>query len=277
MSESTMSFEGLGDVIAMRELALRNGGSITVSIGKPREFPEGGSWYCPYRIDGLQQTIGRYIGGADAVQALELALRTIGVDLAHSAEGRRDEIVGLDEDAGNHGVPPRNVPRPASARWRPMTRADLPAVARIAAIVHPAYPEDPAIAGERLALEPAGCFVLDGAEGPAAYLLSHRWTEGAPPPLDTLLHALPPHPTIWYVHDIALSPEMRGQGAARAIVAELDALARSHGLHRIALVAVNRSVPFWTRHGFADATTPALMESLASYGPDARYMARDLV
>ncbi len=157
-----------------------------------------------------------------------------------------------------------------------MTRADLPAVAHIAAIVHPAYPEDPAIAAERLALEPTGSFVFDGASGPAAYLISHRWIDGAPPALDTHLRALPPHPALWYIHDIALMPETRGQGAARAILAELEALARSHGLHRLALVAVNDSVPFWTRHGFAGATNPALAEKLASYGPDARYMVRDL-
>lgn len=157
-----------------------------------------------------------------------------------------------------------------------MTRADLSAVARIAAIVHPAYPEDPAVAAERLALDPAGCFVFEGADGPSAYLLSHRWVDGAPPALDTHLHALPAHPNIWYIHDIALMPETRGQGAARAIVAALDALARSHGLHRLALVAVNNSVPFWRHHGFTDATTPALAEKLASYGGDARYMTREI-
>lgn len=157
-----------------------------------------------------------------------------------------------------------------------MTRADLPAVAHIAAIVHPAYPEDPAIAAERLALDPAGCFVFDGADGPTAYLLSHRWIDGDPPSLDTHLHALPPHPNVWYIHDIALMSETRGQGAARAIVTELETLARGHGLHRLALVAVNDSTAFWQRHGFTDATTPALAEKLASYGADARYMTRDL-
>ena len=157
-----------------------------------------------------------------------------------------------------------------------MTRADLSAVARIAAIVHPAYPEDPAVAAERLALDPAGCFVFEGADGPSAYLLRHRWVDGAPPALDTHLHALPAHPNIWYIHDIALMPETRGQGAARAIVAALDALARSHGLHRLALVAVNNSVPFWQRHGFTDATTPALAEKLTTYDGDARYMTREI-
>lgn len=161
--------------------------------------------------------------------------------------------------------------------WRAMTRADLAAVARIAVRVHPDYPEDPAVAAERLALAPEGCFVLEGADGIAAYLLSHPWIDAAPPALDTALGALPAHPNVWYIHDIALMPEIRGQGAARAIVGTLESLARRHGLHRLALVAVNDSVPFWTRHGFADATTPALAEKLASYGGDAIYMTRDII
>jgi len=157
-----------------------------------------------------------------------------------------------------------------------MTRTDLPAVAHMAALVHPAHPEDPAIAAERLALDPAGCFMLDGEAEPLAYLISHRWIDADPPALDTHLRALPPHPDVWYIHDIALLPEARGLGAARAIIAELETLARTHGLHRLALTAVNTSAPFWHRHGFTDAMTPALAERLASYGPDARYMTHDL-
>lgn len=161
-------------------------------------------------------------------------------------------------------------------RWRPMTRTDLATVAQIAALVHPAYPEDPAIAAERLALDPAGCFMLDGEAAPIAYLLSHRWMDGDPPTLDTHLCALPPHPNVWYIHDIAMLPHARGLGAAAVIVTELETLARSHGLHRLALTAVNNSAPFWRRHGFIEAMTPTLAEQLASYGPDARYMTHDL-
>ena len=156
-----------------------------------------------------------------------------------------------------------------------MTRADLASVAYIAAIVHPAYPEDPAIAAERLALDPTGCFILDGEAGPIAYLISHRWLDGDPPALDSHLHALPVHPDVWYIHDIALMPPARGQGAGAAIIAELEDLARRHGLRRLALTAVNGSTPFWMRHGFADATSPVLAERLSSYGPDARYMTRN--
>jgi GNAT superfamily N-acetyltransferase len=157
-----------------------------------------------------------------------------------------------------------------------MTRADLPAVAHVAAIVHPEYPEDPSIAAERLAIDPAGCFVLDGEAAPIAYLISHRWMDAVPPALNTHLHVLPPHPDVWYIHDIALLPEARGLGAAGAIVTELLTLAHAHGLHRLALTAVNNSTAFWQRFGFADATTPDLAEKLRSYGPDARYMTRDL-
>ena len=45
--------------------------------------------------------------------------------------------------------------------WRPMTAADLSAMLSVADIVHPNYPEDPAVFEERLALFPAGCLVLE--------------------------------------------------------------------------------------------------------------------
>jgi len=41
-----------------------------------------------------------------------------------------------------------------------MTEADLPAALAIAEVVHPNYPEDPAVFTERLALYPRGCLVL---------------------------------------------------------------------------------------------------------------------
>lgn len=268
----------LGEIIATRELALRDGTPVVVNIGKPRPFPDDPdpSYFCPYQITGLQARCDGHVGGVDAVQALELTLKLMGVLLAASEEGKRGDIRWLDGSAENYGFPPMPGLQSRPSRWRPMTRADLPAVARIAAIVHPDYPEDPAIAAERLSHDPAGCLMLDGDEVPVAYLISHRWMDGDPPTLDSHLHALPPHPNVWYIHDIALLPEVRGTGAAAAIVTELESLARAHGLHRLALTAVNNSAAFWQRHGFTDATTPALAEKLTSYGPDARYMTRDL-
>ncbi|ABD07916.1 GCN5-related N-acetyltransferase [Rhodopseudomonas palustris HaA2] len=160
-----------------------------------------------------------------------------------------------------------------SPRWRPMTAADLAAVNAIAAQVHVAFPEDPAIFAERLALYPAGCFVLDREpDGIGGYVVSHPWRIAEPPALDTLLGRLPAPASTYYIHDLALLPQGRGLGAGAAIVARLLRHAVAAGLSNISLVAVSGSVAFWRSQGFDVMETQALAPKLASYGADARYM-----
>ncbi len=153
-----------------------------------------------------------------------------------------------------------------------MARADLAAVAAIAARVHPAYPEDAAVFAERLALSPAGCLVLPRAEGIGGYVLSHPWPLGQVPALNARLGAVPAAADAWYIHDLALLPAARGTGAASACVAILARHARERGLRRMALVAVAGSAGFWRRHGFREAHDQALAAKLASYDDAARYM-----
>lgn len=148
--------------------------------------------------------------------------------------------------------------------WRPMQPADLPAVAAVADCLHPHHPESPAIFAERLALAPAGCHVL--ADGPVllGYAVAHPWTGLAPPPLDSLLGALPEWPGPWHLHDIALLPVARGAGHAAALLRRWP---------RATLVAIAGTGGYWAAQGFHDApcADPA---ALASYGAGARFMAR---
>ncbi len=154
-----------------------------------------------------------------------------------------------------------------------MAQADLPAVLRIAAEVHPGYPERNEVFAERLALHPGGCLVLDGEGEPLGYCISHPW-RGEPPALDTLLDALPPQPLGWYLHDVALLPAARGLGAPAALLACLRERAAAAGLQSLYLTAVNKSAPYWRRQGFEEvpAKDAKQREKLRSYGPDARLM-----
>lgn len=160
--------------------------------------------------------------------------------------------------------------------WRPMRPDDLAAVEAIAARVHEAYPEDPAVFAERLRLWPEGCLIFERDGVPIAYVLSHPGRALAPPPLNSLLGVLPEPPTTYYIHDIALLPEARGQGAGSAMVAILLETARRAKCPEISLVAVNGSTGFWSRHGFLAVDVPALAEKLKSYDDNARYMIRPL-
>ena len=78
--------------------------------------------------------------------------------------------------------------------WRAMTAYDLPAVQAIADTVHVDYFERPEVIAERLRLYQHGCYLLEIGEKPAGYVLSHPWTYGSLPPLDTLLGKLPERP-----------------------------------------------------------------------------------
>ncbi len=166
-----------------------------------------------------------------------------------------------------------SAPAPA---WRPMQQADLQDVSAIAARVHPDYPEDDAIFAERLRLYPAGCRVLAAGAKLYGYVLSHPWRAGQVPKLNTLLGDLPAEPDTYYIHDIALLPEVRGLGCAGVVVAELVARARVEKLNSMSLVAVNCSTEFWQRHGFgiAAAQTPAHAVQLKSYDGHTTLMTR---
>lgn len=155
-------------------------------------------------------------------------------------------------------------------RWRAMAPDDLDGVVAVARVAFPEHPEDRACFAERLALAPASCFVLEGEDGVAGYLIAYPWPLEAIPPLDTLLGGLPETRETWYLHDLALLPEVRGGGYARSgldlLFGRIDA--------PIALVSVNESAAFWQAQGFVPQDSPALRAKLASYGPGAHYMVR---
>ena len=108
------------------------------------------------------------------------------------------------------------------------------------------------------------------------YLISHPWLAKQPPALDSLLDAIPPDASTYYLHDIALLPDARGSGAAHAAIALIIAAARAANSTNLSLVAVNDSAGFWQHHGFTEMRDAALDAKLASYGDDARYMVRVL-
>ena len=164
----------------------------------------------------------------------------------------------------------------APGHWRPMTPADLDRVSEIAAIGFPDHREDRACFENRLALNPSGCFVLQTADGLEGYLVAYPWKIDAAPALNTRIDAIPETADVVYLHDLALTPAVRGQGQSKPAVAAVVDLARAQGLSTVALVAVNDAVGFWRGHGFEVRETPGMTAKLASYGADARYMTRAL-
>lgn len=164
-----------------------------------------------------------------------------------------------------------------NAQWRPMTEHDLDAVAAIAAIGFPDHYEGRDIFGNRLAVFPEGCFSLAGTKDRLlGYLIAYPWLRESAPVLNSRIEGIPANAGLIYLHDLALLPEVRGVGKAREIVELLVTKARAEGWPALGLVAVNNAANFWTRQGFHPVETPALRAKLASYGPAACYMMREL-
>lgn len=166
-------------------------------------------------------------------------------------------------------------PAESELNWRAMKLPDTAAVQAISALVHPAYPESPNVFLERLSLYPAGCLVLENGQGVVVgYAISHPWHAGQPPALDSLIVALPQPASTYYLHDIALLPQARGQGAPTRLLALLLKQANVASLDEVSLVAVNGSRPYWQGQHFEVLREPALVAKLRSYGEDACLMRR---
>lgn len=157
--------------------------------------------------------------------------------------------------------------------WRAMEPDHLPEVRAIADRVHLNYPEDEVVFSERLELYPEGCFVLERPrDGLAGYIVSHPWHFNKPPALNVLVGAVPEPASTYYIHDIALLPEARGNGAASEVVLKLVRYAAKAGFPNLSLVAVSNSAKFWERHGFRTLDDADLNQKLASYDARANYM-----
>jgi GNAT superfamily N-acetyltransferase len=156
--------------------------------------------------------------------------------------------------------------------WRPATKSDLADIQRIGDQVHPDLQERPEVFAERIDLFAEGCFVLVRNEQVIGYGLSHPWYLNGIPPLNELLGSIPQSPECLLIHDVALLPQARGQGAAITLIALMAKLAQKRGIPWLALVSVYNTWPLWMHLGFEVVADDRLTDKLKSYGTTARYM-----
>lgn len=161
-----------------------------------------------------------------------------------------------------------------------MTPEDLP---HVLALQHVCYQPDfhePLDAFEsKLRAAPDTCWVI--SPEPAcvlAYLVSLPVADEAYPVLHAPQWQPAAQPDELYLHDMAISPALRGRGASHQLLRQ--AIAQAHGLRlpRLSLIAVQNSARFWMRQGFT-ARQPAssqVAHKLASFGADAMLMSHTL-
>lgn len=153
---------------------------------------------------------------------------------------------------------------------------DLDGVLSIQTVVFPGFQEGRATFAERLQLYPDGFFVVEEEGTIKGYLVSYPFQRPNPPLLDTLIGSISPDCDAYYVHDLSLFPEMRGRGAAVAMVEAMTSVARKAKFSRMGLIAVGGADVFWSRFGFVPVVVTALEERLRAYGAEAVYMERPL-
>lgn len=125
-----------------------------------------------------------------------------------------------------------------------MLSEDLPFVYTIANHIHKELHEDMCVFIERLNLCPEGCFVLEDTSI-LGYLISHPFTQGKSPPLNTLLDKIS-DPDCWYIHDLAILEPYRGQGSATKILTWLEQKVKT----TLTLTSVSGTESFWQKQGF---------------------------
>ncbi|WP_273428817.1 GNAT family N-acetyltransferase [Chitinibacter tainanensis] len=159
---------------------------------------------------------------------------------------------------------------------RPLTAADLPAVAAIQASCYPPeLLEQAECFAAKIAFSPASHWLAERDGEALGYLFCHPWQGWQPPELDSRQLCWPQPQAAadcFYLHDLAVAPSARGLGVAEQLIDTALSWARAQQLPRAMLIAVGRAPAFWQRHGFVVERNSA---DLHKYGA-AELMSRTL-
>ena len=126
-------------------------------------------------------------------------------------------------------------------------------------------------------ITPQSCFVSVSEQGAIeAYVLAHRWAGRNPPSLSQVIDDVSSHSSAdtLYLHDLAVDQRAQGKGLGLKLFNAVLTSAKSMGVKKISLVAVQGADSFWRRQGFTEDETARICDS---YGADAVYMERPVV
>lgn len=160
---------------------------------------------------------------------------------------------------------------------RHLGTADLSAALAIQSQAYPAFlREDAGAFASRLNVAAPYCLAATRGDALIGYLLAHGWPSQAPPAVGAHLATDAPSDVL-FIHDLAISSAGRGSGIGRKLVDGACEMAARDGLKMVELIAVEGAANYWRTLGFAQAAAPAaLAAKIAAYGPEARWMTREI-
>jgi hypothetical protein len=88
-----------------------------LQFDQPRELPDEEGFKCIYQIDGLGRAQTGFAGGADSLQALELAMQTVLMRLVATDEYRDGRLTW--NGSSNLGLPVHETIRPLIRKTPP--------------------------------------------------------------------------------------------------------------------------------------------------------------
>ena len=107
--ENTMEFEGVGEIIASRQLHYFDETNrkriVSVFIGKPQPSPESKDYQCLFQLIGVGQQKTQVARGYDSIQALKSALILASASLNHLNEQLGRKLVWEGGVKGELGFP----------------------------------------------------------------------------------------------------------------------------------------------------------------------------
>ena len=126
-------------------------------------------------------------------------------------------------------------------------------------------------------VSPETCFVCLDDEQVLGYVLAHPWESDHPPCINQDISdreevVSAEDASTLYIHDLAISPQARGEGVAQALIENLLEQAQSLDINKVSLVAVQGMSGFWSKYGFKSIKS----NSTKSYGDDAQFMVNQL-
>ncbi|MFF1919270.1 GNAT family N-acetyltransferase [Streptomyces sp. NPDC058221] len=132
--------------------------------------------------------------------------------------------------------------------------------------------EDQAVLRSKAAASPGTCFVLRTEEATVGgYLLALPSPPRLPPTWGRAEGGRVVSENL-HIHDLVVSPLLRGRGLARRLVGHLEDAARGRGHTSVSLVAVGGADRFWAARGYSAEPLVAVTD----YDAAAVYMSRSL-
>ena len=109
ITETTMEFEGVGEIIATRQLYYFDEGNrkriVSVFVGKPQPSPESKDYQCLFQLIGIGHQKTQVARGYDSIQALQSALILAAASLNHLNDKLGRQLIWEGGLKGELGFP----------------------------------------------------------------------------------------------------------------------------------------------------------------------------